>query len=145
MRIRILAIAAAVLAVAGTAAGAQGLTREVVTPPGATGPAPPFSPAVKVGNTIYLAGQVGGDAGPEFRDQVAAALKKVQVLVEAAGSTLANVDRCTVFLTRQSDFAAMNEVWRGVFADKPPARSTIVVAALAAPALLVEVECLAHL
>jgi 2-iminobutanoate/2-iminopropanoate deaminase len=144
MRIGILAVAVAALAFAGGAAGAQGLTREIVTPPGATG-TPPISPAVKVGNILYLSGQVGGDAGAEARDQFAAALKKVQALVETAGTTLANVDRCTVFLTRQSDFAAMNEVWKSVFPEKPPARSTIVVAALAGPALVVEIECVAHL
>jgi 2-iminobutanoate/2-iminopropanoate deaminase len=144
MRIRIFAAVAVSLTVASIGAGAQGLTREVVTLPGATGTSI-ISPAVKVGNILYLSGQVGGEAGPEIRDQVAAALKKVQTLVETAGTTLANVDKCTVFLTRQADFAAMNEVWRGVFAEKPPARSTVIVAALVAPALVVEVECLAHL
>jgi 2-iminobutanoate/2-iminopropanoate deaminase len=144
MRMWISAAAVVALAFANSAAGAQGLTREVVPMPGATGTSI-ISPAVKVGNILYLSGQVGGDAGPEARDQVAAALKKIQVLVEAAGTTLANVDKCTVFLTRQSDFAAMNEVWKGVFAEKPPARSTIIVAGLASPALIAEVECLAHL
>jgi 2-iminobutanoate/2-iminopropanoate deaminase len=145
MKIGLSAVAAVALMLAGTGADAQRLTREVVTPPGATGPAPPFSPAVKVGNTLYLAGQVGGEAGPEIRDQVAAALKKVRVLVETAGSTIADVDKCTVFLTRPADFAPMNEVWRGVFPDKPPARTTVIVAALAGPTLLVEIDCIAHL
>jgi 2-iminobutanoate/2-iminopropanoate deaminase len=144
MRIGILTAAAGVLAVAGAGAGAQGLTRDVVALPGASATSI-ISPAVKVGNTLYLSGQVGGEAGAEVREQTAAALRKVKALVETAGTTLANVDRCTVFLTRQADFPTMNEVWKTVFAEKPPARSTIIVAGLASPSLVVEVECLAHL
>jgi 2-iminobutanoate/2-iminopropanoate deaminase len=71
-------------------------------------------------------------------------LKKVQAVVEAAGATMATVDKCTVFLMRQADFAPMNEVWRTFFPKDPPARSTVIVAALARAEFLVEIECIAH-
>jgi len=134
---------------AGVAAACAGpettqTTRTVVLPPGATSGATPYSPGIRVGNIIYVSGQVSGDAGPDIRLQTDAVLKKVQAIVEAAGSSITNVDKCTVFLTRQADFAAMNEVWYNVFPSNSPARSTIIVAALPRPELLIEVECIAH-
>lgn len=119
-------------------------SRKVVLPPGATPGATPYSPGIRVGNMIYVSGQVSGDAGPDIRLQADAVLKKVQAIVEAAGSSMSNVDKCTVFLTRQADFAAMNEVWHNAFPSNSPARSTIIVAALPRPELLIEVECIAH-
>ncbi|WP_062641576.1 RidA family protein [Caballeronia arationis] len=56
-------------------------------------------------------GQVSGDAGPDIRLQTDMVLKKVQAIVEAAGSSMESVDKGTVFLTRQADFAGINEVW----------------------------------
>ena len=61
----------------------------------------------------------------------------------AAGSSLDLVVKTTVFLTDASDFAAMNEVYAEVFGDWRPARSTVVVAALARPGLIVEIEAIA--
>jgi 2-iminobutanoate/2-iminopropanoate deaminase len=71
-------------------------------------------------------------------------LKKVQAIVEAAGSSMESVDKCTVFLTRQADFAGMNEVWHSTFQSNSPARSTVIVAALPRPEFLIELECIAH-
>ena len=120
------------------------LTREVISPDAA---APrvnlPLSPGVRVGDVIYVSGQVELDA-PDITGQATSVLKKVQAVVEAAGATMATVDKCTVFLTRQADFAPMNEVWRTFFPKDPPARSTVIVAALARAEFLIEVECIAH-
>ena len=76
--------------------------------------------------------------------QATSVLKKVQAVVEAAGTTMAKVDKCTVFLTHQADFALMNEVWRTFFPKDTPARTTVIVAALARAEFLIEVECIAH-
>jgi 2-iminobutanoate/2-iminopropanoate deaminase len=65
-------------------------------------------------------------------------------VVEAGGAAMAKVDKCTVFLTRQADFAPMNEVWRTFFPKDPPARTTVIVTALARPEFLIEIECIAH-
>jgi 2-iminobutanoate/2-iminopropanoate deaminase len=120
------------------------LTRDVISPPAATTRVPlPLSPGVRVGDVIYVSGQVELDA-PDISRQATSVLKKVQAVVEAAGTTMAKVDKCTVFLTRQADFAPMNEVWRTFFPKDPPARTTVIVAALARAEFLIEVECIAH-
>lgn len=118
--------------------------REVVLPAGATAGATPYSPSVRVGNIIYISGQVAGEAGSDIRPQTELALKKIQAIVEAAGASMTNIDKCTVFLTRQTDFAAMNEVWRNTFPSNPPARSTVIVGALPRPEFVIELECIAH-
>lgn len=119
-------------------------TRSVVLPAGAIQGATPYSPGIRAGNLIYVSGQVSGDVGPDIRLQTDLVLKKVQAIVEAAGSSMANVDKCTVFLTRQADFAAMNEAWHSTFPSNSPARSTVIVAALPRPEFLIELECIAH-
>ena len=123
---------------------APSASREVIFPAGATPGATPFSPGIRVGSTIYVSGQVAGEAGPDIQAQTSAVLKKVVAIVEAAGSSRSLVDKCTVFLTRQSDFAGMNEAWRAAFPSMPPARSTVIVAALARQDFLIEVDCSAH-
>jgi len=124
---------------------AQHAGRDVVQPPGMARGSAPYSPGVRAGSTIYVSGQVGGEAGPDIRSQATAALRKIGAIVEAAGTSTANIDKCTVFLTNQADFAVMNEVWRSVFPHDPPARTTVIVAALARPEFLIEMDCNAHL
>ena len=132
------------LLVAPAAAQTPSLTRDVISPPAAATRAPlPTSPGVRVGDVIYVSGQAELDA-PDITGQATGVLKKVQAVVEAAGTTMAKVDKCTVFLTRQADFAPMNEVWRTFFPKDPPARTTVIVAALARAEFLIEIECIAH-
>jgi 2-iminobutanoate/2-iminopropanoate deaminase len=132
------------LLVAPAAAQTPPLTRDVISPPAAATRVPlPLSPGVRVGDVIYVSGQVELDA-PDITGQATSVLKKVQAVVEAAGTTMAKVDKCTVFLTRQADFAPMNEVWRTFFPKDPPARTTVIVAALARAEFLIEIECIAH-
>ena len=63
--------------------------------------------------------------------------------MELGGTTMDNVVKCTVFLTRAADFQAMNGVYRTYFPKDPPARSTVIVAALVTPSALIEIECMA--
>lgn len=96
----------------------------------------PYSHAAAAGGLVYLSGQtpldpdtgalVAGDVEVQAR-QVFANLKAV---LHAAGITLADVVKVTVFLTDMNDFAAMNAVYAEQFDDAPPARSTIGVASL---------------
>lgn len=110
----------------------------------------PLSPAVKVGETIYCSGQIGINrktgqmAGPGIKEQTVQVLENLKTILGIAGSSLEKVDKCLVFLTDQKDFEAMNEVYRKYFPKEPPARSTVVVAALARPGIKVEIECIAH-
>jgi reactive intermediate/imine deaminase len=121
--------------------------RQVVQPPGsATGL--PFSPAVRVGNMLYLSGQIGilpgtrqlADTG--IAGQTRQALENVKAVLVYAGSSLERVVKCTVFLTDIGAFAKMNEVYATYFPKDPPARSTVAVSGLALGAR-VEIECMA--
>jgi reactive intermediate/imine deaminase len=127
------------------AAAAQG--REVIQVPGSL-EGLPFSSAVRVGDMLYLSGQIGtlpgtrelpqGGVGPETRQT----LENIRGVLEHVGSSLERVVKCTVFLVDIADYAAMNEVYRTYFLEKPPARSTVAGSGLALGAR-VEIECMA--
>jgi len=135
-----------VLAAAPMALAAQ--DRQVVQLPGAVPSGLPFSPAIRTGNILYLSGQVGivpgtrqlaaGGVGPETRQ----ALENIRRVLEAGGSSMQRVLKCTVFLADIADYAAMNEVYASFFPSDPPARSTVAVGGLAFGAKT-EIECLA--
>ena len=121
--------------------------RQVIQLPGA-GVGLPFSAAVRVGNMLYLSGQIGvvpgtrqlGDTG--IIGQTRQTLENVKATLAYAGSSLERVVKCTVFLLDIKDFAAMNAVYVTYFPKDPPARSTIAASGLALGAK-VEIECLA--
>lgn len=95
---------------------------------------------------LYASGQLGlkRDAPDStIEGQTRQALENTKAVLEAGGTSMANVVKCTVFLTRASDFQAMNRVYREFFPKDPPARSTVVVAALVSSAAIVEIECMA--
>lgn len=100
------------------------------------------------GRWIFTAGQIGrepnGDIPADFGAQVRVSIENLQGYLEAAGGSLSSVVKTTVFLTRQSDFAAMNEIYATYFAQPWPARSTI-VAEMVRPELLFEIEAIAVL
>ena len=105
-----------------------------------------LTPGIRDGNLLYVSGQLGvsRDAPDStIQGQTKRALENVQKVVEAAGSTMANVLKCTVFLADVKDFAGMNSAYTQAFPKEPPARSTIAVAALVSPAAKVEIECIA--
>jgi reactive intermediate/imine deaminase len=122
--------------------------RQVVHLPGATPAGLPFSPAVRSGNIVYLSGQIGflpgtrelapGGIGQETRQ----AMENIRRVLEASGSSLERVLKCTVFLADIADYAAMNEVYATFFKADPPARSTIAASGLAFGAR-VEIDCMA--
>ena len=107
--------------------------------------ATPLTPALRSGNTIYVSGQVprrdDGSIPVGIREQTHLVLTRIRALVEEAGGRMDDVVKTTVFLTDRADFAGMNEVYAGFFADVPPARSTI-ECGLMIP-ILVEIECVA--
>lgn len=124
------------------------MEREVISTEKAPRAVGPYSQAVRVGDLIFAAGQVaiapaigklveGGIAA-----QTRQALNNLSAVLEAAGSSLAQVVKTTVFLTDMGDFAAMNSVYAEFFPTDPPARSTVGVARLPLGAL-VEIEAVA--
>ena len=116
----------------------------------ASGSAPlPFSEAVKLGDTLYVSGQIGnlpgtfalvpGGIGPEARR----ALENMQAILERHGSSLEHVVKCSVFLADIKDWPAFNAVYREFFTTQLPARSALAASGLAIGAR-VEVECIAY-
>jgi reactive intermediate/imine deaminase len=92
--------------------------------PGAN-PTMPFSAAVKADGLIYVSGTLG--SGGDIRAQTKQVLDNISATLKTAGSGLANAASVTVYLKRQSDFAAMNEVYRTYWTKDPPARTTVMV------------------
>ncbi len=109
----------------------------------------PYSQAVRVGDFIFTAGQIGLDptTGQLVAGGIAAetrqALRNLQAVLAAAGSSLAEVVKVTVFLRDIDEFGAMNEVYATFFTTHPPARSAVQVAALPKGAR-VEIEAIAY-
>lgn len=115
----------------------------------AAGGTTPLSAAIMRDGTIYVSGQVGRDpatgvVGNGIREQTRIVINNMQSVLRQCGADLKDVDKCTVFITRQEDFGAMNEVYASMFPEPRPARSTIVVAALARNDLIVEIEGVAR-
>src|SRR5205085_6061302 len=108
----------------------------------------PYSQAIRYGQFFYTAGQAALDpatgklVGDDIQAQTHRTLQNLQAVLNSAGTSLANVVKTTVFLTKMSDFKAMNEVYATYFGDPAPARSTVAVAELPLNAL-VEIECIA--
>ena len=107
----------------------------------------PYSQAVAVGDLIFCSGQIPlTPAGVMLEDDIVAqthqVLQNVRGLLEAAGSSLGQVIKATVFLADMNDFAAMNGVYTNYFPQSPPARSTVQVARLPRDAR-VEIEVVA--
>lgn len=125
------------------------MAQEVVRPAG-TGPATiPLSPGIKANGFIFASGQTGRH--PQTRQvpdgmtaQTRQALENMKAVLEAGGSSLDKVVKCTVFVTDISRFSEMNEVYRSYFPeDRFPARSTVEVSSLAGKEMLVEIEAIA--
>ena len=109
----------------------------------------PYSQAIDSGaGLVFLSGQLPIDPAtgsfPEggVKEQTRQSLLNVQAILDAAGLSLANVVKTTVFLADMGDFAAMNEVYAQFFSEPFPARSAVAVKALPKGAL-VEIECVA--
>jgi len=105
--------------------------KQAISSPDAAKAVGPYSPALRVGNLLFISGQVpfdpatstliSGDIGAQTRR----VLDNIGVLLKAAGLSHADVARTTVFLADMNDFAAMNDAYRTYFKEPYPARSTV--------------------
>jgi 2-iminobutanoate/2-iminopropanoate deaminase len=108
----------------------------------------PYSQAIKANGFIFTSGQIALDPATQqviagdVSAQTDRVLRNLSEILEAAGSGLGKVVRCTVFLKNMSDFAAMNAVYGKYFSSAPPARSTVEVARLPKD-VLVEIDVIA--
>nr|MBA4185097.1 RidA family protein [Acidobacteriota bacterium] len=101
--------------------------------PGAIGP---YSQAVKAGNMIFCSGQIpidpttGEFVSNNVAEQTHQVLTNLSAVLEAAGTSLNNVVKTTVFLADMNDFTEMNEIYAEFFNDNKPARATVQAARL---------------
>lgn len=124
------------------------MNRQVITSDKVTKPKAPLSPAVKTGSLVFVSGTPAfyGDrqiAKGDFPAQMHQVFANIKAVLEAAGSSLDQVVKANVILVRQSDWDDMNRIYREYFkAGNYPARTTI-IAGLANPDFLLEIECVA--
>ena len=111
-------------------------------------PSKAYSRAVQFDKIVFVAGCVGLDRRggesvmpPDFERQAMNTLLNLKASVEAAGSNMANVLKCTCFLKKYEHFQKFNEVYMKFFPEPRPARSTVVVADFVVPGALLEVDC----
>jgi 2-iminobutanoate/2-iminopropanoate deaminase len=122
--------------------------KETVTTNKAPGAIGPYSQAVKTGGMVFCSGQIPIDPGTgEFvsenvAEQTEQVLRNLGEVLSAAGSSLDQVVKTTVFLADMNDFAEMNEVYGRFFSENKPARATVQAARLPRDAR-VEIECIA--
>jgi 2-iminobutanoate/2-iminopropanoate deaminase len=108
----------------------------------------PYSQAIKAGNMIFVSGQIpidpatGNFVSDDVKEQTVQVLKNLSAVLEAAGATLNNVVKTTVFLEDMNDFGVMNEIYGEYFNENKPARATVQAARLPRDAK-VEIDCIA--
>lgn len=96
----------------------------------------PYSQAIAVGDMVFCSGQLGVDpasgqlAGAGAGEQARQCIMNLRAVLEAAGLSLREVVKTTVFLTSMDDFAEVNAVYASLFTEEPPARSAVAVASL---------------
>ena len=124
--------------------------RHVTTAAGAPAAVGPYSHAVRVGELLFCSGQISLDpvsgelVGETAGDEARRCLQNLQAVCEAAGATLAQAVRLTIYMTDLGAFAEVNEVYGSFFLAAPPARVTVGVAQLPKGAL-VEIDAIVAL
>ena len=124
------------------------MAKEIIHSDDAPAAVGPYSQAVKIGNLVYSAGQVALDPATMkiveggVEAQTEQVLQNLQAVLAAAGSSLGQVIKTTVFLADMNDYKTVNGIYAQYFTENPPARSAVQVAALPLGAL-VEIEVVA--
>src|SRR5215470_10357627 len=117
--------------------------KEIITVPMASSN-PNLSAATRFGNLVFVSGQTGrhpvtGEVGKDIREQTRNVLERIKTVLTAAGTSLDNVLTAMTHVTRVSDVPAYNEEYAKYFPTNKPARTTVTVAALNSPDLVVEI------
>ena len=124
------------------------MKKEIISTDQAPGAIGPYSQAVKIGEMVFVSGQIpidplsGNLIEGDIKTQTRQVLKNVTAVLSAAGTSLDGVVKTTVFITNMNDFSLMNEVYAEFFTSMPPARACVEVSRLPKD-VLVEVEAIA--
>lgn len=122
---------------------------ERITPPGVPVPRGPYSPAVRAGDFLFVAGQGPVDPATDqmaygtIESETRIVLGNIQRILEGCGASMKDVVKCSVFLRHAEDFGRMNAVYAEVFGNDKPARTTV-ACAFADAKMLVEIDCIAY-
>ncbi|MBN2011291.1 reactive intermediate/imine deaminase [candidate division KSB1 bacterium] len=118
------------------------MQRQVIASPDAPAAIGPYSQAVKIGNTLYLAGQLGLDpktgkfAGIDFESQARQALENQKAILTHAGFTLEDVVQCQVFVKDLDNYPTFNTIYKQYFTTDFPARAVLEVSRIPADGLI---------
>lgn len=123
------------------------MKKEVINTKNAPGAIGPYSQGIIVGDFVYTSGQIPinpatGVMETDIKVATKQSMENVKAILEAAGTSLENVVKTSIFLKDLNDFAAVNEVYGTYFTENPPARSCVQVAKLPKDAVI-EIEVIA--
>ncbi|MEJ5252530.1 MAG: RidA family protein [Chthonomonadetes bacterium] len=124
------------------------MSKQVISTADAPAAIGPYSQAIRAGNMLFVSGQIplnpqtGEMVGATAAEQARQVLNNLKAILQAAGTSLDNVVKTTIFLTDLTQFAEVNAVYAEFFPQNPPARSTVQVSALPRGAQ-VEIEAIA--
>jgi 2-iminobutanoate/2-iminopropanoate deaminase len=122
---------------------------EKIVPAGGASPRGHYTPALRAGDFVYVSGQGPIDpvtdklAPGEVEFQTRLTLSNIKSILEAAGVTITDVVKCSVFLRDIADFSMMNRAYAEFFGEHKPARTTV-EAKFHQPEMLVEIDCVAY-
>jgi enamine deaminase RidA (YjgF/YER057c/UK114 family) len=125
------------------------MPKRIITSPKLLPPRLPFAPATLAGGFLFAC-CVGTDAEGKFaigdaRAQTRQCLANIQALVEAAGGTMRDIVKCTIYVVGRENWGPMNEVFFEPFAEEPPHRVSCLVVGLGSPDCLVEIDATAYI
>lgn len=123
------------------------MKREVINTKNAPGAIGPYSQGIIVGDFVYTSGQIPinpatGVMETDIKIATKQSMENVKAILEAAGTSLENVVKTSIFLKDLNDFAVVNEIYGTYFTENPPARSCVQVAKLPKDAVI-EIEAIA--
>ena len=123
------------------------MKREVINTKNAPGAIGPYSQGIIVGDFVYTSGQIPinpatGVVETDIKVATKQSMENVKAILEAAGTSLENVVKTSIFLKDLNDFAVVNEIYGTYFTENPPARSCVQVAKLPKDAVI-EIEAIA--
>jgi 2-iminobutanoate/2-iminopropanoate deaminase len=125
------------------------MVKQIIRTQNAPQPVGPYSQGTMIDGFLFVSGQgaidpkTGQLIGPDIETQTRQTLTNVQNIVEASGLSMLDVVKVSIFLKDIGDFKKMNEVYKTFFIQNPPSRTTV-EANLPLPAMLIEIEAIAH-